>query len=98
MIRIAEKIRRSGGSIKDCEAAVLNFDNNRQFVSPGSGNSRNKPQKKHFIQDAFHGIMNCMLEIGCQGRRLRQDSEIAPLIREFQVKKIKEMISCPNKM
>ena len=92
MIRIAEKIRRSGGSIKDCEAAVLNFDNNRQFVSCGSGSGRMKPRKKHFVQSAFHDIMNCMLEKSCHGRRLRQDSEIAPLIREFQVKKIKEMI------
>ena len=98
MTSTAGRINVPEGSTKDCEAAVLKFDNNRQFVSPGSGNSRNKPQKKHFIQDAFHGIMNCMLEIGCQGRRLRQDSESAPLIREFQAKKIKEMIACPNKM
>ncbi len=92
MTSTAGRINVPEGSTKDCEAAVLKFDNNRQFVSCGSGSGRMKPRKKHFVQSAFHDIMNCMLEKSCHGRRLRQDSEIAPLIREFQVKKIKEMI------
>lgn len=56
------------------------------------------PKKKNVKHVEMSGIIIDVLKDKIQQEKMIQDSEIARHLREFQEKKIKEMIECPNKI
>ncbi|MDD2371775.1 MAG: hypothetical protein PHQ32_07245 [Firmicutes bacterium] len=79
---------------------VLKIEEDRRFVIVVDGVYRKlaNPKKKNIKHIEMSGIIIDVLNIKLQQNKMLQDSEIARHIREFQEKKIKEMIECPNKM
>lgn len=88
------------GRDKDHYYMVLKIEEDQRFVLVVDGVYRKlaNPKKKNIKHIEMSGIIIDVLNIKLQQNKMLQDSEIARHIREFQEKKIKEMIECPNKM
>lgn len=79
---------------------VLKIDNNQQIVTLADGMYRKiaNPKKKNVKHIENNAIIIDVLKSKIQEDKMLHESEIARHIREFQEKKTKEMIECPNKM
>ena len=87
------------GRDKDHYYVVLkNVDDKFILVVDGVYRKLANPKKKNVKHVEMSGIIIDVLKEKIQQDKILQDSEIARHIREFQEKKIKEMIECPNKI
>ena len=87
------------GRDKDHYYIVLeNLDGNFISVVDGVYRKLANPKKKNVKHVEMSGIIIDVLKDKIQQGKMLQDSEITRHIREFQEKKIKEMIECPNKI
>lgn len=87
------------GRDKDRYYIVLeNLDDNFIFVVDGVYRKLANPKKKNVKHVEMSGIIINVLKDKIQQGKMLQDSEITRHIREFQEKKIKEIIECPNKI
>lgn len=77
---------------------VENLDDNFIYVVDGVYRKLVNPKKKNVKHVEMSGIIIDMLKDKIQKGKMLQDGEIIRYIREFQEKKIREMIECPSKM
>jgi len=78
---------------------ILKSKEDQRFVLVVDGVYRKLANpKKNIKHSKISGILIDMLYNKLQQNKMFKNSEIARHIREFQVKKMKEMIKCPNKM
>lgn len=87
------------GRDKDHYYMVLeNVEDGFILVVDGVYRKLANPKKKNVKHVEMSGIIIDVLKDKIQQEKMIQDSEIARHLREFQEKKIKEMIECPNKI
>lgn len=93
-------VNSTKGRYKDLFYKVLKINENQRFtiVVDGVYKELADPIKKIIKLIEMNDIIRDVWHDNIQREKMFQDSEIARHIREFQEKKKKEMIECPNKM